>query len=122
VFIPHIQPNNLEQCRLLIFDGHKSHITPEFVTKCLMHKIWIAFLSADTSHVLQPCDLGLFSSIKPLYRRKLQLIYAINMKSFPGKPEFLEAYSRIRNEIAKPNNIKAGWLTSGIYPKIEERR
>jgi hypothetical protein len=117
VFIPHTQPNDPEQWRLLILDGHKSYTTPEFMTECLMHKIWITFLPAHTSHVLQPCDLGLFSSIKPLYRRKLQLTYAINMESFPGKPEFLEAYSRVRNEVSKPKNIKAGCLASGIYPK-----
>jgi hypothetical protein len=82
-----------------------------------LNKIWIIFLPAYTSHILQPCDLGFFPALKPNYRRKLQLACALYIKSFPGKPEFLNAYSRVRNEVIKSSNIKAGWKATGIYSR-----
>jgi hypothetical protein len=87
------------------------------MAKYLSNKIWIVFLPAHISHILQPCDLGFFPALKPNYRRKLQLAYALYMESFPGKPEFLNAYSRVRNEVIKSSNIKAGWEATGIYPR-----
>jgi hypothetical protein len=110
------KPENSEQWRLFIIDGHGSYTIPEFMAECLSNKIWIVFLPAHTSHILQPCDLGFFPALKPNYRRKLQLACALHMESFPGKPEVLDAYSRVRNEAIKSSNIKAGWEATGIYP------
>jgi hypothetical protein len=87
------------------------------MAECLSNKIWIVFLPAHTFHILQPCDLGFFPALKPNYRRKLQLACAFYMESFPGKPEFLDAYSRVRNKVIKSSNIKAGWKATGIYPR-----
>ena len=54
--------------RLLILDGHGSHTTPEFMVECFSNKIWLVFLPAHTSHVLQPLDVGVFSALKRYYR------------------------------------------------------
>lgn len=69
IFIPRTKPEDIEQWRLLIIDGHGSHKTPEFMAECLSHKIWVVFLPAYTSYILQPCDLGFFSTMKSKYRR-----------------------------------------------------
>jgi hypothetical protein len=38
-------------------------------------------------------------------------------ESFPGKREFLEAYSRSRESTGTSKHIKAGWKAAGIYPR-----
>lgn len=63
LFIPHTKPADPEEWRCLILDGHKSHSTVEFMSECFTNKIWLLFLPAHTSHVLQPLDVGVFSAV-----------------------------------------------------------
>lgn len=63
VFIPGSQPATPEP-RLLIVDGHGSHVTTDFMWLCFRHNIRLLFLPPHTSHVLQPLDLAVFSSLK----------------------------------------------------------
>ncbi|RYP65642.1 hypothetical protein DL771_008194 [Monosporascus sp. 5C6A] len=51
VFIPNIKPENPDEWRLLVIDGHNSHITEDFMWMCLQNKIYIIFLLAYASHV-----------------------------------------------------------------------
>jgi hypothetical protein len=121
VFIPLTKPENSEEWRLLILDGHKSHITPLFMAECLSHKIWVVFLPANTSHVLQPCDLGFFSRMKPAYRHKLSMACALNAYDDPKKPEFLAACSRAREIATTPGNVLLGWKAPGIFPRDRKK-
>lgn len=66
VFIPQTQPHD-HSTRLLILDGHRSHETTEFLWKCLKYNIYLLFLPAHTSHILQPLNLTVFSSLKCVY-------------------------------------------------------
>jgi hypothetical protein len=49
--------------RLLILDGHGSHITMEFIDYCDRHRILLMILPPHSTHTLQPLDVVLF---KPL--------------------------------------------------------
>jgi hypothetical protein len=46
--------------RLLIMDGHVSHITYDFLRFCLDREIYPLIIPSHTSHILQPLDVGLF--------------------------------------------------------------
>jgi hypothetical protein len=46
VFISLTKPENPEEWRLLILDGHKSYTTPLFMAECLSHKISVVFFPA----------------------------------------------------------------------------
>jgi len=50
--------------RLLLFDGHSSHVTWEFLLYCLQNKIVPFCLPAHTTHKLQPLDVAVFSPLK----------------------------------------------------------
>lgn len=121
IFCPRTQPDDPEQWRLLILpDRHKSHTLPSFISKCISNKIWIAFLPASASHVLQPCELGFFASMKPEYHSKLRTACKVHRESHARNPEFLNAYSRVREKAAKVRQIKAGWATSGAFPRTRK--
>ncbi|KER00491.1 hypothetical protein AUEXF2481DRAFT_34698 [Aureobasidium subglaciale EXF-2481] len=47
--------------RLLILDGHGSHTAIDFLWFCKQNQIYLLFLPAHASHVLQPLDLALAS-------------------------------------------------------------
>lgn len=50
--------------RLLIFDGHDSHTMVDIVLPCIQNQIHLALLPPHTSHLTQPLDIGVFSSLK----------------------------------------------------------
>src|SRR5436853_1349834 len=56
VFSPQTQSGDSADTRLLIVDGHGSHTSDEFMTICCLNNIYLLFLPAHTSHVLQPLD------------------------------------------------------------------
>src|SRR5205814_334362 len=69
VFIPETKPLDASEPRLLIVDGHGSHTTDDFMWNCYSENIFLLFLPAHSSHVLQPLDIGVFSALKAAYRR-----------------------------------------------------
>ena len=50
--------------RMLLFDGHSSHVTWEFLLYCLQHRIIPFCLPSHTTHKLQPLDVAVFSPLK----------------------------------------------------------
>jgi len=50
--------------RMLIFDGHSSYISAEFLHYCWEYKIIPFQLPPHSTHLLQPLDIGLFQPLK----------------------------------------------------------
>ena len=71
MFIPQTEPYD-HSAILLVLDDHGSHESTEFLWKCLEHNIYLLFLPPYKSHVLQPLDLTVFSSLERAYRKELQ--------------------------------------------------
>src|SRR5205085_6600715 len=53
-----------EKYRLLICDGHDSHITADFIAHCMNNKILLMILPPHSSHLTQPLDVGVFGALK----------------------------------------------------------
>ena len=53
--------------RLLILDGHESHLNQGFKDYCLEHKILTLCMPPHSSHILQPLDVVCFSPLKRKY-------------------------------------------------------
>jgi hypothetical protein len=57
--------------RLLIMDGHVSHLTFEFFYFCLSHDIICICLPSHSTHILQPLDVGCFRSLQGAYEEEV---------------------------------------------------
>jgi hypothetical protein len=79
------------QYRLLICDGHDSHISAQFVRYCIDHKIIVFLLPPHSSHLLQPLDIGVFGLVKAAMGLRLSRLYAIEISRLQ-KIEWLENY------------------------------
>lgn len=53
--------------RMLIFDGHISHVNREFLSTCLDYKVLPVCLPPHTTHFSQPLDVALFAPLKAAY-------------------------------------------------------
>ncbi|KAI0994129.1 hypothetical protein K3495_g14054 [Podosphaera aphanis] len=63
-FDKHTKPSNPEEWRMLVMDGHGSHVTLEFVDYCHNNKILPFLLPPHSTHLLQPLDIGVFQQYK----------------------------------------------------------
>src|SRR6266516_4047273 len=55
--------------RLLLCNGHESHVTSEFA--CIQHNIFLHLLIPHSSHLLQPLDVGVFGPLKKAVSARL---------------------------------------------------
>ncbi|EED12236.1 pogo transposable element, putative [Talaromyces stipitatus ATCC 10500] len=66
-FIPYINGRTVGKYRMLILDGHGSHLTPEFDHICTENNIIPVCMPPHSSHLLQPLDVGCFAVLKRHY-------------------------------------------------------
>jgi hypothetical protein len=115
VFIPETDPSSMRH-RLLILDGHGSHVDLEFQYKAKMSRVEILYLPPHASHVLQPLDLSCFSVIKSAYRRQIYELSSLDDGAAVKKERFIQYYKRARDEGLSERYIRAGWKAAGLCP------
>ncbi len=57
--------------RVLIGDGHSSHVSTEFIRFAPEHKILCLCLPAHSTHLLQPMDVEVFGPLEQNYKTLL---------------------------------------------------
>ena len=63
-FEPATRDKAADEFRLLICDGHDSHISAEFIRHCIANHIVLLLLPPHCSHLMQPLDVGVFFPLK----------------------------------------------------------
>jgi hypothetical protein len=53
--------------RLLIFDGHGSHITVDFIKYCDKNRIFLILFPPNSTHALKPLDVVIFKPLSQAY-------------------------------------------------------
>jgi hypothetical protein len=66
--------------RLLLLDGHGSHLMARFIAFCLDKSIDLVCLPLHTSHLLQPLDVGLFSPLKRTLSAKIEKLFCLDTR------------------------------------------
>ena len=120
VFIPATEAQTVGRYRLLVLDGHGSHLTPEFDDLCGANNIIPICMPANSSHLLQPLDVACFSPLKRAYHRLVEEKTRLGFNHI-DKFDFLEAYPYARNEAFKSETICNGFSATGLVPYNPER-
>ncbi|KAM4064275.1 DDE superfamily endonuclease [Hirsutella rhossiliensis] len=115
VFDPNTRRRTVGTHRLLILDGHGSHVTPEFDKDCTANSIVVLQMPAHSSHLLQPLDVGCFSPLKTIYGRKVQEKMLAGIHHI-DKQDFLPIYLEARRQALSPPNIRSGFMATGLFP------
>jgi hypothetical protein len=100
--------------RLLVLDGHNSHCTYRFCDFAAKHRIIVICLPSHTTHVLQPCDVGVFGPLSKLWKTQVNKASRANISI--NKTNLLFYYSQARKDAFKPSTIQSAFLKTGIYP------
>jgi hypothetical protein len=117
VFDRHTKESAGRGRRLLLVDGHSSHVNWKFIQECDRLRILVMVLPAHSTHRLQPLDVSLFSPLAVYYSNNLNDL--IN-KSFSyvsmNKRMFWSVFWPSWNQAFTESNIASAWEKSGIWP------
>jgi hypothetical protein len=102
--------------RMLLFDGHGSHLTRQVVSFYTENNIILLCLPSHSTHILQPCDVGAFLPLANAYRKKLNEKTRWGAGYSIDKMMFLEILREARIASLNKHNIKRSWEKTGLFP------
>lgn len=114
-FDAHTKTRQVGGYRLLILDGHESHLNQDFKDYCLEHKILTLCMPPHSSHILQPLDVVCFSPLKIKYSQRVRdlarrRVFHINKEGF--LPAFKDAFFDVFTE----ENCQKAFKAAGLVP------
>ena len=116
-WIEHFDRHTIHQTRgiyrLLILDGHTSHISVNFVQYYQDHQIILLYLPPHLTHYLQPLDVGIFGPLAQSYRALVSQGSVYGARRI-DQLQFLQYYQTARKTISR--NISSAWRLAGLIP------
>jgi hypothetical protein len=106
-FVGHTKAGQVGAYRLLILDGHESHLNQGFKEYCLENKILTLCMPPFLSHTLQPLDVVCFLLLK---RKYSQRVFHINKEGF--LPAFKAAFRNMFTDAI----CRKAFEASGLVP------
>ena len=113
LFIPATTTRTKGKYRLLILDGHGSHLTPQFDQICTENHVIPLCMPPHSSHLLQPLDVGCFAILKRAYGRYVSDLARASYNHI-DKFDFLAEYARARTEAFQPYIIQNSFATTSL--------
>jgi hypothetical protein len=114
-FNKHLNSRTTGRYRLLILDGHESHISAQFQQYCKEHEIITLCMPPHSSHLLQPLDVSCFSPLKTSYGRQIENLIRLRINHIT-KLEFLPAFKEAFKVAFSEQNIRSGFWATGLVP------
>jgi hypothetical protein len=115
VFEPHTRLSQAGSRRLLVLDGHGSHMTANVIAFCMENAIDLLVLPPHCSHILQPLDGSIFAPLKRALAIETDSVARLD----PGRvarAEWTQMYIRAKDKAVTSSNIVSGWKATGLQP------
>lgn len=109
-----------DEYRLIICDGHDSHISAGMANFCFQHRIDLLLLPPHSSHFMQPLDVAVFRPLKRALSLEISRLLRSGITRIQ-KGEWLERYAIARERVITGANILAGWRGAGLFPENMHR-
>lgn len=101
---------------MLLLDGHKSHVSIDFLWEYKQNNVHAVFLPAHSSHVLQLLDLSCFSSLKTWYQQQITVLASLDDATPVKKRFFVKYYNLTCQQDLTEHVIRSGWKAAGLVP------
>jgi hypothetical protein len=103
--------------RLLIVDGHSSHVNMRFIEKCDKLRILLLILPPHSTHRLQPLDVSLFAPLSSFYSTAANTLLTDSLGLINlSKRAFWSLFYPSWQQAFTPTNIASGFAKTGIFP------
>ncbi|KAJ8114354.1 hypothetical protein OPT61_g3749 [Boeremia exigua] len=102
--------------RLLIIDGHGSHITRSFIDYCNLHRILLLIYPPHSTHTLQPLDVVCFAPLSNNYSKaSTQLIHDTQGLVGIQKSDFFNLFNEAWCKTFTENLVLTAFEATGIW-------
>lgn len=117
VFQPNTKLKAGRSWRLLILDGHGSHMTVDFIEYCHQNRILLMVYPPHSTHTLQPLDVALFKPLSTAYSSELEQHISLSHGILPvKKPDFFLIFRSAYAKAFTSKNITKSFKCTGIWP------
>ena len=115
-FLKYVQGRDKDEPILLLYDGHRSHISMTLVNWAKENNVVLFVLPAHTSHALQPLDIGCFGPFQRIYNAECHKFIRENPSSKVTKYNVCSLACKAYIHALSPDNLKSSFRKAGIYP------
>lgn len=117
VFNPNTRRKAARSPRLLIMDGHNSHLNLRFINYADRNRILLAVLPPHSTQRLQPLDVGLFAPLATYYTQEVNtfLENSQGLTHFT-KQLFWKLFHKAWKRAFTAKNVKSAWEATGVHP------
>ena len=117
VFEPQTRSKLGYRTRLLIVDGHSSHLNRKFMNFCEQHGIILGFMPPHSTHRLQPLDVAIFSPLATAYSNQIDAVIQSSFGfSRVTKRSFWPLFKSAWESALTVSNIQSAFAATGIWP------
>jgi hypothetical protein len=114
---PETRPEFNSQWRLLLLDGHSTHITRKMIEFCEGCQIILGLLPSHSTHRLQPLDVGIFGPLATGYSKQLsQWLEKQPLGGSFSKRDFWPLFKNSWEVAFSEVNLKSAFQSTGIHP------
>jgi hypothetical protein len=107
--------------RLLILDGHGSHLTMEFIEYCDRNRILLAVYPPHSTHTLQPLDVVMFKPLLSAYSTQIsQFMERSQGLTSMSKRDFYPMFMAAWEASFKEETILKAFEVTGLSPLNSE--
>ena len=99
-----------------VYDGHYSHLGIPLILKAKSFGIHLFCLPPNTTHVLQPLDVGVFGPLKASWRKILKAYKFKTKAANVTKDRFPQLISELWDCCFTPSQLKAAFKATGLSP------
>ncbi|EJD05151.1 uncharacterized protein FOMMEDRAFT_46485, partial [Fomitiporia mediterranea MF3/22] len=101
--------------RILILDGHQSHLSLPFLLFCKENNIHVLCYPSHTTHIYQGLDVAIFGILKTVFSEEI-----IKFEEETGvevcKANFLQVYTPTHIRVFTSENIVKAFSCTGVWP------
>jgi hypothetical protein len=106
--------------RLLLLDGHRSHLTLKFLRYAVDHNIILLCLPAHSTHRLQPLDVGIFGPMGKAYDALVKRFNRYDGRGVTQR-EYVDWIQQARDKACTEKNILSSFAAVGLFPFNPDR-
>ena len=116
VFEPALEEHSIKRPVVLFVDGHSTHSTLAASKFCRENNIVLYCLLEHGSHLMQPCDVGLFSTLKTTWRQAVRNYQIKNVGDFVTRSKFAGVFREAWDQACTVQVSVKGFRESGLFP------
>lgn len=105
-FIKYVQSRDHEQSILLLYDGHRSHISLSPIGWAQKNNIVLFVLPPHISHILQPMDVGCFGPFKTMYQQEVHKCMRHSICRSVTRYDVCELVCKVYEHAISPSNLR----------------